>query len=200
MPIDAATLERDPFDQLGAWLADAEAAGLPLANAVALATADRSGVPSVRMVLLRGTDRDGLRFYTNRESRKGRELAENPRAAAVFHWAPLSRQVRLAGHVSELTDEESTAYWTSRPRESRLSAWASAQGEEIASREALEARVAELAERFPDDAIPLPPFWGGYCLAPEVFEFWEGRTDRLHDRVEYLRRAEGGWLRRRLQP
>jgi len=202
MATDPTELDPDPLRQLGAWLSAAESAGLPLHDAFALATADAEGAPSVRMVLLRGGDGpEGLCFYTNRGSRKGRDLAANPRAAAVFHWAALGRQVRVAGRVSALTDAESASYWASRPRGSQLSAWASAQGEEVSSRDVLEALVAELAAQWPEGVdIPLPPFWGGYRLLPRVFEFWEGRPDRLHDRVEYLPDGRGGWLRRRLQP
>src|SRR5579859_4967228 len=200
MPIDPTHLDADPFRQFEAWLAEADGTGQPLATAFALATASADGAPSVRMVLLRGVDPDGLRFYTSRNSRKGRDLAGNPRAAAAFHWAAMGRQVRVAGPVSAMNEAESAAYWTTRPRASRLSASASEQGEEIASRDRLEARVAELDARYPGDAIPLPPSWGGYRLLPEVFEFWEERADRLHDRVEYLPNPDGGWRRRRLQP
>jgi pyridoxamine 5'-phosphate oxidase len=189
----------DPLRQFAAWLSEAEAAGVPLANAFALATADPAGTPSVRMLLLRGFDVDGLRFFTNRESRKGRELAANPRAAAVFHWAPLDRQVRLAGTVTPLSDEESAAYWATRPRGSQLAALASQQGVELDSRATLDARMAELARRYEGDEIPLPPFWGGYLLAPESIEFWESRPDRLHHRVEY-RRSVSDWEERLLQP
>ena len=189
----------DPLRQFVAWLSEAEAAGIPLANAFALATADLAGTPSVRMLLLRGFDVDGLRFYTNRQSRKGRELAANPRAAAVFHWAPLDRQVRLAGIVAPLSDEESAAYWTTRPRGSQLAALASRQGAELDSRATLDARVAELAKRYEGGEIPLPPFWGGYLLAPERIEFWESRPDRLHHRVEY-RRSGSDWGERLLEP
>jgi pyridoxamine 5'-phosphate oxidase len=201
MATDLEELDPDPLRQLAAWLSAAESAGLPLHDAFALATADDNGEPSVRMVLLRGEAADGLSFYTNRGSRKGRDLAANPRAAAVFHWAVLGRQVRVAGRVEPQADAESAIYWASRPRGSQLSAWASAQGEPVASRTALEARVAELAARWPEGVeIPLPPFWGGYTLVPEVYEFWEGRPDRLHDRVEYLPDGRGAWVRRRLQP
>jgi pyridoxamine 5'-phosphate oxidase len=201
MATDPPQLDPDPLRQLDAWLSAAETAGLPLHDAFALATADADGVPSVRMVLLRGERSDALCFYTNRRSRKGRDLAVNPRAAAVFHWAPMGRQIRIAGRVAALTDAESASYWTTRPRGSQLSAWASAQGDPVGSRDVLEARVAELAGRWPEGVeIPLPPFWGGYALTPEVFEFWEGRPDRLHDRIEYLPDGLGGWLRRRLQP
>jgi pyridoxamine 5'-phosphate oxidase len=201
MATDPEELDPDPLRQLAAWLAAAESAGLPLHDAFALATAGADGEPSVRIVLLRGDATDGLCFYTNRGSRKGRDLAVNPRAAAVFHWAALGRQVRVAGRIEPQPDAESAIYWASRPRGSQLSAWASAQGEPVASRKALEERVAELAARWPEGVeIPLPPFWGGYTLVPEVYEFWEGRPDRLHDRVEYLPDGRGAWVRRRLQP
>jgi pyridoxamine 5'-phosphate oxidase len=200
MPIDPADLDADPYRALERWLQAAEREAGESADAFALATADPSGAPSVRIVLLRGLGPDGLRFYTNRSSRKGRELTANPRAAAVFHWPSVGRQIRVAGEVQPLTDADSIAYWNARPRASRLSAWASVQGSEIGSRDMLEKRVSELATRFPGDEIPLPPFWGGYLLTPSVFEFWEGREDRLHDRVEYLPDSAGGWRRRRLQP
>jgi pyridoxamine 5'-phosphate oxidase len=189
----------DPLRQFAAWLSEAEAAGVPLATAFALATADPAGTPSVRMLLLRGFDFDGLRFFTNRQSRKGRELAANPRAAAVFHWAPLDRQVRLAGTVTPLSHEESAAYWATRARGSQLAALASHQGVELDSRATLDARMAELATRYEGDEIPLPPFWGGYLLTPERIEFWESRPDRLHHRVEY-RRSVSDWEERLLQP
>ncbi len=200
MPIDPATLDPDPLRQLRAWVAEAAESGEPVPDAMALATASVDGAPSVRMVLLRGIDADGLRFYTNRSSRKSRELAANPRAAIVVHWPALARQVRVAGRVEPLTDEVSALYWSRRPRGSRLAAWASVQGAPIESRDALEERATEMDAQFPTDAIPLPPFWGGYRLIPEVYEFWESRDDRLHDRVEYLPDPEGGWRRRRLQP
>lgn len=199
MSIDPATLDADPLRQFDAWLADAETAGLPLPTAFALATADAGGAPSVRMVLLRGHGPDGFRFFTDRRSLKGRDLAANPRAAAAFYWAEPGRQVRLHGRVEALSAEDSAAYFATRPRGSQLSAWASNQGVELATRGELSERVSELAERF-DAEVPLPPHWGGYRLIPEAYEFWISRPDRLHDRVEYRRGPDGGWVRRRLQP
>jgi pyridoxamine 5'-phosphate oxidase len=196
--IDPLTVDADPWRQFGAWLDDAEAAGVPLASSFALATADDTGAPSVRMVLLRGWDAGGLRFYTDRRSRKGRDLAGNPRAAAVFHWPMLARQLRCFGSVIPLDDTTSLAYFRTRPPGSRASAWASQQGAPIASRNALEERVQALDPRQVDEE--LPPHWGGYLLRPEGFEFWVSRPDRLHDRVEYRRGADGAWSRRRLQP
>lgn len=196
---DVDSLDPDPYVQLAAWLADAEQAGQELANAFALATASGAGEPSVRMVLLRGLDGEGLRFFTNRDSLKGRDLAANPRAAAAFWWPRLDRQARVFGPVRQLDQSESTSYWLTRPRASRLSAWASAQGAPIASRDELESRVRDAGERFGED-VPLPAFWGGYLLQPRAFEFWVSRADRLHDRVEYLPAGAGGWQRRRLQP
>ena len=199
MPIDPATLDPDPIRQLATWLADASATGLPLPNAFALATADDEGMPSVRFVLLNGLDADGLRYFTHRGSRKGRDVAINPHAAAAFWWPSLDRQVRVNGSVRLLSDTDSLAYWRTRPRGSQLSATVSAQGQEVGAREELEARVAELAARHPDE-LPLPPMWGGYLIVPRIIEFWESREDRLHDRVEYRRGGDGSWNRRRLQP
>ena len=199
MPIDPATLDPDPMRQLAAWLADASATGVPLPNAFALATADDEGMPSVRFVLLNGLDADGLRYFTHRGSRKGRDVAINPHAAAAFWWPSLDRQVRVNGSVRLLSEADSLAYWRTRPRGSQLSATVSAQGQEVGSREELEVLVAELAARNPDE-LPLPPMWGGYLIVPRIIEFWESRADRLHDRVEYRRGGDGSWNRRRLQP
>jgi pyridoxamine 5'-phosphate oxidase len=198
MPMELRDLDPDPIRELTRWLAHAAAAELPLHDAFALATAGEEGSPSVRFVLLRGLDQDGLRWFTNRASRKGRDVAANPRAAAAFWWPQLDRQVRVAGTVQALDDEASTAYWRTRPRGSQLSASASRQGEPIGSVADLQAAVAALAERYPDE-VPLPPWWGGYLLIPERFEFWESRDDRLHDRIEYVRGGDR-WRRRRLQP
>jgi pyridoxamine 5'-phosphate oxidase len=199
MPIDPTTLDPDPVRQLGAWVDDAIDAGLPLPNAFALATADDDGMPSVRYVLLNGLDAEGLRYFTHRGSRKGRDVAINPWAAAAFWWPSLDRQVRVSGSVRLLSDADSLTYWRTRPRGSQLSATVSAQGQEIASRDELEARVAELAARSPEQ-LPLPPMWGGYLIVPRTVEFWESRPDRLHDRVEFRRGGDGSWHPRRLQP
>jgi pyridoxamine 5'-phosphate oxidase len=199
MPLDASTLGPDPIRQLGAWVDDAARAGVALPNSFALATADDTGAPSVRFVLLRGLDAEGLRYYTYRGSRKGRDVAINPLASAAFWWPALDRQARVSGSIRLLSDEESLAYWRTRPRGSQLSASASAQGQEIGSRGELEARVAEVAARYPDE-VPLAPMWGGYLIVPRTVEFWESRPDRLHDRIEYRRGGDGSWNARRLQP
>lgn len=201
MPIEPEALDDDPLVELAAWVGEAEAAGHRLPNAFALATADATGRPSVRLVLMRGIEPDGVRFYTNLGSTKGRDLAANPWGAAVFWWEQTNRQVRVSGPVAPLDKEEATAYWATRPRGNQLAAWASEQGQPIADRAALVAKVAGMSERFgPDEAVPLPPFWGGYRLEPELVEFWESRSDRMHDRIEYRRGPDRTWERRRLQP
>jgi pyridoxamine 5'-phosphate oxidase len=190
---------RDPLSLLQDWYAAARAAGVAEPEAAALATATPDGRPSVRIVLLRGIGPEGVAFYTNYESRKGRELAANPRAALAIHWQPQQRQVRMEGPVERVGDEESDAYFASRPRGSRIGAWASRQGSVLPDRRALEARFDELEGRWRDDEIPRPPYWGGYLLRPEAIEFWEGRPSRLHDRIHYLR-DDGGWHEERLSP
>ncbi len=197
-PLERADLEPDPVIQLRAWLAAAAAAGTREPNAMTLATADADGVPSARVVLLRGLDERGLTWYTNRTSLKGRDLAANPRAALVFHWERLQRQVRVSGAVAVIPDAESAAYFAGRPRRSQLSAWASPQGRPIADRAELEAATQRIAEHHPE-TVPLPPFWGGYRLEPVMFEFWQGRRDRMHDRFSYLRQGRG-WKIERLAP
>ena len=193
-------LGRDPLAPLAGWLAEARAAELFEPEAAALATSTRDGRPSVRMVLVRGMEEGDLRFYTNRESRKGSELSENPRAALVFHWGtPLRRQARAEGIVVALSADESAAYFETRARESRLGAWASPQSRPLADRAELDALLAAAAERFVDAPVPLPPFWGGYRLLPEAVELWQNRPNRLHDRARY-ERSPDGWTCVRLAP
>jgi pyridoxamine 5'-phosphate oxidase len=196
--VDERDLDDDPFVQLRSWLDEAESA-LPRPHAMTLATATPDGRPSARVVLLRGLDERGVTFFTNRESRKGEELAANPRAAAVVHWWELGRQVRLEGRVERTTDAGSLEYWRTRPRGSQIAAWASRQSRPLSGRGELEARVEDLGERFAGQDVPLPPFWGGYRLLPSTVEFWVHRDDRLHDRVRFVREDEG-WRRERLGP
>jgi pyridoxamine 5'-phosphate oxidase len=198
--LDREDLADDPIEQFERWFAEAEAADIPLANAIALATADAAGRPSVRHVLLRGVGPDGFTFFTNRGSRKGRQLAENPSAAIVVLWKELDRQVSATGTVTQLEDAASDAYFATRPREAQLGAWASRQSEVLPDRAALEAAVEEAAGRFGDEPVPRPPTWGGYRLAPDALEFWQGRPFRLHDRFRYERDPAGGWRIDRLAP
>jgi pyridoxamine 5'-phosphate oxidase len=190
----------DPVRQFATWFHQALDAELPDATAMTLATADSQGHPSARIVLLKSFDEGGFVFFTNYESRKGRELAENPHAALVFYWGPLDRQVRIEGTAEQVSREESQAYFTSRPEASQLGAWASRQSEVIASRELLERQLEELAAQYRDGAIPLPPFWGGYRIRPTSMEFWQGRSGRLHDRLRYERSGDGTWRMARLSP
>lgn len=212
--LSESALPADPLALFAAWFADVHAAGLVEPNAMILATASGDGVPSARTVLLKGYGPQGFRFFTNLTSHKGRDLAENPRAALVFPWHPMYRQVRVAGPVLQLSRDETAAYFRTRPYGSRLGAWASEnQSGVIPGRDVLERRYAEAAERWPEpppgasegaDAVPLPDFWGGYRLVPESIEFWQGRPDRLHDRIRYRRRPTPGdgdeWVVERLSP
>jgi pyridoxamine 5'-phosphate oxidase len=189
----------DPIDQFKRWFAEATLAQLEEPNAMTLATVDAEGQPDARIVLLRGVDERGFTWYTNRNSRKGRELAVNPRAALVFVWLPLHRQVRVTGTVSIIDDAESDAYFATRPRDSQIGAWASAQSEVIADRSVLDEAVTALGQQYADSDVPRPPHWGGYRLAHETVELWQGRANRLHDRFRYTRDG-GGWRIDRLSP
>jgi len=197
--LDEAAASDDPLALLGRWLNQAIDAGLHEPNAMALATATPDGRPSVRIVLLKGLDDRGLAFFTGYESRKGVELEANPRAAAVLLWHPLQRQVRVEGAVSRIDEAESDAYFASRPRGSQIGAVASPQSRVIAGRDALERRVAEVEQVFDGHDVVRPPVWGGYRIALESVEFWQGRQSRLHDRIRYVRQGDG-WRRDRLAP
>jgi len=194
-----ADLLDDPLALLRRWYAEAQAAG-PRADAMTLATATPDGRPSARIVLLKGIEDDGVAFFTNYESRKGRELAANPHAALVLLWPAVDRQVRLAGAVQRLSAQASDAYFATRPRGSQLGAWASRQSEPLRDRAQLDERLAEAEARYAGGPVPRPPRWGGLRLVPREIEFWQGRPDRLHDRFAYVRAADGGWTRTRLSP
>ena len=198
--LSEADVDADPVRQFEVWFKQALAANLPEANAMTLATATPDGQPSARMVLLKAFDTAGFTFFTNYDSRKGRELAANPRAALLFFWPQLQRQVRIEGTVELVSEAESDAYFRSRPLGSRLGALASAQSLVIANRAVLEERVRELMQRFPNGEVPRPPHWGGYRVRPLVIEFWQGRPDRLHDRLRYQRVQPDGWRLERLSP
>ncbi len=193
--------DADPnaIEQFRGWFGEALAADLHEPNAMTLATATPDGRPSARVVLLKGFDERGFVFYTNYEGRKSRELEANPRAALLFYWGELERQVRVEGIVSRVPDKESDAYFAARPRGSQLGAWASEQSRPVRYRGALEKRLREIESEYEGREVPRPAFWGGYRVVPETMEFWQGRENRLHDRLRY-RRAEGGWKIERLQP
>jgi len=195
-----ADLAGDPLQQFRHWFDQALAAGTNEPNAMVLATADAAGKPSTRVVLLKGLDERGFVFFTNCESRKARELAVNRHAALNFFWVELERQVCVTGSVTQVPREEAEAYFKTRPRGSRLGAWASKQSDTVPSREVLEARLQELEKKYPGEEIPLPPFWGGYVLAPGEIDFWQGRPNRLHDRFRYSKQSDGRWLVERLSP
>jgi pyridoxamine 5'-phosphate oxidase len=196
--LDESASAADPFDQFGTWLQQALDAQLPEPNAMTLATVGADGRPSTRVVLIKGFDPRGILWYTNYESRKGRELAGNPHAALQFHWVELERVVRIEGLVEKASEAESDAYFKSRPLDSRIGAWASPQSQVIASRAVLVANAAKYGAQFLLNP-PRPPHWGGYRLVPDRFEFWQGRKSRLHDRLRYRLEA-GAWMRERLAP
>ena len=189
----------DPIQQFSLWFGEALKSELLDTNAMTLATASREGRPSARIVLLKGFDEAGFVFFTNYESAKAHDLDDNPRACLLMFWAALERQVRITGRVSKTSAQESETYFQSRPFESQIGAWASAQSRAVADRAALEARYAELASKYAGGPVPHPPFWGGYRVQPEAIEFWQGRQSRLHDRLLYTWQ-DGGWSRSRLAP
>ena len=197
--LDESTVSANPFGQFAAWMNDVLKAEIKEPTAMTLATVGPGDIPSSRVVLLKGFDAEGLVFFTNYESLKGRELAANPNAVIHFFWPELERQVNVRGVVTRLSADESDEYFNSRPFESRIGAWASQQSQKIDSRQVLENRVAELLEKYADGNVPRPPFWGGYRLQPDRFEFWQGRESRLHDRICYdLKGSE--WVISRLAP
>jgi pyridoxamine 5'-phosphate oxidase len=192
-------LATSPFDQFQAWMVQAEKSEPNDANAMIVATSTPDGRPSLRTVLLKGVDKRGFVFYTNRDSRKGIEIATNPTASLLFHWKSLRRQIRIEGTVEPVTDAEADAYYASRARISRLGAWASQQSRPLEDRGVLERRLAEMEERFPDE-IPRPDYWSGYRVLPEVFEFWQDMPYRLHDRTIYRRSGQNTWGQTKLFP
>ena len=189
----------DPFELFTRWFDEAVAAAIPEPNAMTLATVDAAGRPTARIVLMKGVDARGVVFHTNYDSRKGRDLAGNPRAALLFFWVDLERQVRIDGTAERVSAEDSDAYFAARPRGSQISAWASPQSAPVADRAWLEARVAEFEARFASGAVPRPPNWGGMRVVPDRFEFWQGRTSRLHDRLVWSRQGDR-WTIERLAP
>jgi len=197
--LDEASVDPDPLIEFARWFEEALKAEARDPNAMTLATANATGVPSARIVLLKGFDGRGFVFFTDYRSRKGAELAENPRAALVFYWPELERQVRITGGTAPVERQESETYFRSRPRASRLGAWISHQSQVIAGRQELDDRVPEMERRYPGDDVPLPAYWGGFRLRPESIEFWQGRVSRLHDRIRYVRKGDS-WRIERLSP
>lgn len=191
---------KDPFSQFEKWFHEVLHAELEMPNAMTLATVSAAGQPSARIVLLKGVDPEGFYFYTNYESKKSFQLEANPRAALVFFWKELERQVRVEGTVHKADTAASDAYFETRPRMSRIGSWASPQSRTIPDRAFLDRQMAEAESRFRDIDVHRPPFWGGYIVRPELVEFWQGRSNRLHDRLQYTRRSEGEWLMERLAP
>ena len=193
-------VEPDPFSQFNKWWEEAIKSVVPEINAMTLATASAAGVPSARTVLLKGVTEDGFIFFTNYNSQKGKELAQNPNACLVFFWAPLERQVIIEGVAEKISDVESDAYFNSRPLESRIGAWSSPQSTVISSRDIIEDNVAQFSKQFADGNIPRPLNWGGYLVKPKKIEFWQGRPSRLHDRIQYTLQKDGFWKIERLAP
>jgi pyridoxamine 5'-phosphate oxidase len=189
----------DPMELFTEWFREAEDAGVEVPETMTLATADTDGAPSARMVLLKGADEEGFVFYSGYVSRKAGELERNPRAALVFYWRPLGKQVRVEGRVERVSEAESAAYFATRPRGSQIAAWASQQSKALAGREDLDRRYAELEREYDGRDVPLPPHWGGFRLRPEAIEFWQHRDNRLHDRIRYTRAREG-WRSELLSP
>lgn len=198
--LEEGLIERNPITQFQSWFNDAIAAELPMPDAMSLATVTPDGRPTARMVLLKQVDADGFVFFTNYQSSKARQLEINPYAALVFYWPQLERQVRVEGKVAKTSAEESAAYFSTRPRESQIGAWASPQSEVISAREILEQRVHQLAEQYCDREIDCPEHWGGFRLNPDRIEFWKGRVGRLHDRILYELQPDGAWTIKRLAP
>lgn len=196
--IDVQVLD-DPIAMFGQWFEQAKETGIVLPESLTLATATAEGKPSARVVLLKSYDKDGFVFFTNYGSRKGGELASNPHAAMVFHWNILQRQVRIEGTIERVSEQESLEYFHSRPRGSQIGAWASYQSQEIDNRESLAVKAKEIEAQYADQAIPLPPFWGGFKLTPHTMELWQGRADRLHDRYTF-NKTDSGWTRKLLSP
>jgi len=198
--LDPQKMEEDAIMQFGQWFQDAVRSGLDEVNAMTLATSSADGLPSARIVLLKGYSKEGFQFFTNYESFKGKQLMENPRACLVFFWKELQRQIRITGLVEKLSSEKSDDYFNSRPEGSRIGAWASPQSEVIENSEWLDQRAKQLAADFAGGVIPRPPYWGGFLVRPVTIEFWQGRPDRLHDRLQYSLQENGNWLIERLAP
>ena len=197
--LNESSVSNNPFDQFSKWMDEALKSNLVDASAMILATADKNAVPSLRVVLLKGIDSEGFVFYTNYESRKGKELLENPNASLLFFWKELERQIRIEGKVEKISQKESEEYFHSRPYESQLAAWASNQSTKIPDRKYLEKKYEEIKAKYDGKEIPLPPFWGGLKLVPNYFEFWQGRENRLHDRICYTK-ERSIWNKERLAP
>lgn len=199
--LDEKKVNPDPLEQFQNWLHEALDAEVMEPNAMILATAGKSGIPSLRTVLLKGVDQKGFVFYTNYQSRKGRDIEENPHASVLFFWPQLQRQIRISGVLSKTDPAVSEAYFKERPLESRISAWVSSQSHELSGKVELEENYRIFADKYRDKEIPYPPFWGGYCLTPDAYEFWQGQPNRMHDRIEYHQDSETrNWLIRRLAP